>query len=309
MTSVVRRGLLAGVAGSAALNLVTYADMAVRGRPASDVPGETVERGLERLDLDLDLDLSGRRGEKANRVTALGALAGIATGAAVGVSVSLCRAAGVRLSPLSGSLLTAAAAMAAADGPAAVLGVTDPRSWTAADWASDALPHLAYGVVTHGVARGLERREPGAVAAVRPRASLLMKSLLLGVATGSRSSLGLAGAAFVAPRSKVTNVARVVGVLAVGGELVGDKLPQTPSRLETPGLAARFGSAVVGTTALAARENAVADLPLTFGVAGAAVGAFGGAMWRESAPVGRVPAALLEDAVAVGLAFLACCRR
>jgi len=30
----------------------------------------------------------------------------------------------------------------------AALGVSDPRSWGATDWASDVVPHLAYGLVT-----------------------------------------------------------------------------------------------------------------------------------------------------------------
>jgi hypothetical protein len=28
-----------------------------------------------------------------------------------------------------------------------VLGVTDPRTWSAVDWISDLVPHLAYGAV------------------------------------------------------------------------------------------------------------------------------------------------------------------
>jgi hypothetical protein len=30
----------------------------------------------------------------------------------------------------------------------AATGLTDPRSWSLADWLSDAVPHVAYGVVT-----------------------------------------------------------------------------------------------------------------------------------------------------------------
>jgi len=33
---------------------------------------------------------------------------------------------------------------------------SDPRSWAAADWASDVVPHLAYGVVTAWVLEGLD---------------------------------------------------------------------------------------------------------------------------------------------------------
>src|SRR3569833_2837053 len=42
-------GLLAGAAGTTALNAVTYGDMALRGRPASEVPERLVDRlGLRR---------------------------------------------------------------------------------------------------------------------------------------------------------------------------------------------------------------------------------------------------------------------
>ena len=61
---------------------------------------------------------------------------------------------------MSGSVLTGLAAMAASDGSAAALGVTDPREWTWQDWVADAAPHLAYGVVTHGVVRSMEERDP-----------------------------------------------------------------------------------------------------------------------------------------------------
>ncbi|WP_169797062.1 hypothetical protein [Peterkaempfera griseoplana] len=52
----------------------------------------------------------------------------------------------------------AALAMSAADMPTARLGVTDPRGWSAADWLSDAVPHLVYGLVTHGAVAAVERR-------------------------------------------------------------------------------------------------------------------------------------------------------
>jgi hypothetical protein len=48
--------------------------------------------------------------------------------------------------------------MAATNGPMVVLGVTDVRTWSAADWLSDAVPHLAYGVVTTAVLDALDRR-------------------------------------------------------------------------------------------------------------------------------------------------------
>jgi hypothetical protein len=36
--------------------------------------------------------------------------------------------------------------MLVGNGPMTALGVTDPRTWRAADWAADILPHLAYAV-------------------------------------------------------------------------------------------------------------------------------------------------------------------
>jgi hypothetical protein len=32
-----------------------------------------------------------------------------------------------------------------------VLGVTDPRTWSASDWMSDVVPHVAYGAVTGSI--------------------------------------------------------------------------------------------------------------------------------------------------------------
>jgi hypothetical protein len=45
--------------------------------------------------------------------------------------------------------------MAAADVPLTRLGLTDPRQWSQADWYADAVPHLAYGVVTVAALRRL----------------------------------------------------------------------------------------------------------------------------------------------------------
>lgn len=45
--------------------------------------------------------------------------------------------------------------MGGTDAPMAALGVTDPRTWAAKDWLSDAVPHLAYGLVTAATLQGL----------------------------------------------------------------------------------------------------------------------------------------------------------
>jgi hypothetical protein len=49
---------------------------------------------------------------------------------------------------LGTGLIATLGAMALTDGTMSFLGVTDPRSWSMTDWASDLVPHLAYGFVT-----------------------------------------------------------------------------------------------------------------------------------------------------------------
>jgi hypothetical protein len=143
MRSIVR-GAAAGAAGATALNAVTYLDMALRARPASSTPEDTVEQATDAV----HLDVPGEGDDRANRVSAIGALTGLATGVAVGAGYGLVRGLGFRPPVLGGAVLTAAAAMLGANGPMAALGVSDPREWGAVDWVSDVLPHLAYGLVT-----------------------------------------------------------------------------------------------------------------------------------------------------------------
>ncbi|MEU6404308.1 hypothetical protein [Streptomyces sp. NPDC046985] len=146
MQSLVRGGV-AGAAGTTVLNAVSYADMALRGRPSSEAPARTVEKIAE----DAGHPVRGADGIRDNRLSGLGALSGIAVGCGVGAAVSLLRRAGVRMPWWMGGAVTGALAMAATDLPMRRLGVTDPASWSAADWVSDAAPHLAYGLVTYGI--------------------------------------------------------------------------------------------------------------------------------------------------------------
>ncbi|GAB3685296.1 hypothetical protein [Angustibacter aerolatus] len=292
-----RRGLIAGAAGTAVLNAVTYADMALRGRPASDAPEATVDALADRL----GRSIPGDRHQRANRRTALGALSGTATGLAVGVLASVARRAGYRPGRLLGTVGTAAAAMAASDVPLGLLGVSDPRGWSATDWVADAVPHLAFAVTADAVIRRDARPEVSDLR--RPATgSLVWRSAALGAAAGARSSLGVTAASFGTSR-----VASLVGLAGVGGELVADKLPATPSRLSAQGLPARLASGAVGAGVLARREGVRPAAPVVAGLAGAAAGSWGGAAWRAFA-ARRVPdwqAALVEDAVALLLAALA----
>jgi hypothetical protein len=139
-------GLLAGAAGTTALNAVSYLDMAVRGRPASQTPQEAVRRlaGLARAG-ELASEQPGQT--TANRRSGLGPLLGYATGLAT--SALFAAALRRRRIPVpAAAALLGAAAMLASDAPITALGISDPRSWSRADWLADLAPHLAYGVVS-----------------------------------------------------------------------------------------------------------------------------------------------------------------
>ena len=139
----VLRGAAAGAAGTTALDVVTYLDMVVRGRAASSTP----ERTMEKLAETAHVQIPGHGQERVNRVQALGALTGLAAGTGVGVLVGLARAAGFRPSRPVATLLVTGGVLVGTNGPMTVLGITDPRTWSAADWISDVVPHLAYGAV------------------------------------------------------------------------------------------------------------------------------------------------------------------
>lgn len=298
MPSTLARGLVAGTAGVTALNAVSYLDMLVTGRPASDAPTATVAALLDRAGVSPPHDKNSR--------SALGALAGIGTGLAVGVATSAARRIGVRLPAPVGAVLAGAAAMAATDAPMALLGVSDPRRWAAGAWARDIGPHLAYGVAVRSVLDGWAppREEP--FVGRRPSRGLITRSTMLGFAAGCRSSLGLGAPALATG----TAVSRAVAAGMLSTELVVDKFPATPSRLEPPALLVRYGSGAAGGLYLARNENSRPFLPMVAAMLGTALGASGGALWREYA-AGRgwdKRAALVEDSAALGLAALACRR-
>lgn len=143
-------GVAAGAAGTTALNAVTFLDMALRARPASTTPDDTVRKaedlaGVSLSKHGLDSDAA------SNRRSALGALVGIAAGLSTGAVYGLLRPRLGR-APL-GLLGTGAGVLAnvATTGPMAALGITDPRTWPADSWVSDLIPHLAYGFATAAV--------------------------------------------------------------------------------------------------------------------------------------------------------------
>lgn len=146
------RGAAAGAAGTTALNGVTYLDMALRGRPGSDTPEETVRALSEKT----GIPVPGEGDEQDNRVSGLGPLTGLAAGIGTGALLGMVTAAGWRPGRAATAALATATAMLGSSGPMTALGITDPRTWPVSSWISDLVPHAAYGAVTAAVLYGLE---------------------------------------------------------------------------------------------------------------------------------------------------------
>jgi hypothetical protein len=146
-------GAAAGAAGTTALNATTYLDMAIRGRPTSSTPEDTIEA----LSDTLHVPVPGEGETRDNRIAGLGPLSGLVAGLATGALLGAARAAGWR-SDLRGTTAVATlAVLVAGNGPMTVLGVTDPRAWPVSSWVADIVPHLAYAVVTAAVLLELDQ--------------------------------------------------------------------------------------------------------------------------------------------------------
>jgi xanthosine utilization system XapX-like protein len=132
--------------------------MVVRARPASSLPAEVAGALAERAGVELTAE--GDQSEQAaNRRSGLGALFGYGVGLGVGAAYGLLRSRRpAPFRPRAAAAGLGLAAMAASDLLATALGVTDPRTWGAAGWVSDLLPHLAYGVATATVYEALADR-------------------------------------------------------------------------------------------------------------------------------------------------------
>ncbi|GAA1635974.1 hypothetical protein [Georgenia ruanii] len=141
-TTALTRGLVAGAAGTTALNAATYLDMVLRGRPASSTPETTVDRVADLL----HVDIPGDDEQRDARRTALGSLLGSAAGVGAGAVLGAIRATGHPRGTAGTLALSWVLAMIAGNGPMTALGITDPRAWTAKDWAADVVPHLAFAV-------------------------------------------------------------------------------------------------------------------------------------------------------------------
>jgi hypothetical protein len=137
-------GAAGGAAGTTTLDVITYLDMAVRGRPASSTPERTVE-AMAKL---VHLTIPGTGEVLSNRLSGLGALTGYTAGIGMGIVLGLAYALGWRPGLLVATLTATLFALIGTNGPMTALGVTDPRTWGVIGWLSDLIPHLGYGVVT-----------------------------------------------------------------------------------------------------------------------------------------------------------------
>lgn len=154
-------GAVAGAAGTTTLNVITYLDMAIRGRPASSTP----ERTVAAMAKVARLTVPGSGDVLAARLSGLGALTGYTAGIGIGLILGLAYGLGWRPGLAVGILASAVFALIGTNGPMTVLGVTDPRTWGLVGWISDLVPHIGYGVVTalvlhYGVIAFIRRPEP-----------------------------------------------------------------------------------------------------------------------------------------------------
>jgi hypothetical protein len=151
-------GAVAGAAGTMALDVVSYGDMLLRGRQSSDLPAEVVRRLAAKAgNTQLSVPSEEASETLKNRRSALGALSGYAIGITIGAlygAVSL--AAGTKRGLLLRTVALGAIAMAASDVPASMLGATNPKEWSASSWASDIMPHIAYGLATAAVVAAID---------------------------------------------------------------------------------------------------------------------------------------------------------
>ncbi|HEX4483495.1 MAG TPA: hypothetical protein VH081_06875 [Solirubrobacteraceae bacterium] len=116
-------------------------------------------------------------------------------------------------------------------------------------------------------------------------------AVLLGLATGLRA---FSAPSALALRRRPLNAPRRALLLAAAGELVADKLPATPSRLDRRGLSGRVLSSAISGQLVAGPAGAARS------VSAALASAVAGATVRGRAP--GVLAALCEDCVAIALA-------
>ena len=148
--------------------------------------------------------------------------------------------------------------------------------------------------------------------------SILVSAFLIGVIAGLRALTAPTLVAWAAGLGWINldgtpfhflsfPITRYILTAAALGEIVNDKLPNTPSRKAPPGFITRIVTGGFSGAALGASHESLV-LGLLAGVVGAVVGTLGGAEFRSrlvKAIGGKdLPIALLEDVIAVVGAYL-----
>lgn len=152
------RGLGAGAAGTVTLNIITYGDIALRGRPPSSTPQRIAANLARRVGLLPPEDAPGANPPKAqHREAAVGALMGYATGLGVGTLYGILQPR-INLPLILGGLAAGTLAEAASDGSAIAIAGSNPRTWGWSGWLADIIPHAAYGLMVALVYRALRGR-------------------------------------------------------------------------------------------------------------------------------------------------------
>jgi len=130
---------------------------------------------------------------------------------------------------------------------------------------------------------------------------VLFLAFAIGFVSGLRTFTSLA-AIFLA-RGGVWGY--VLGVCAIG-EYVGDVMPSAPSRTGLVGVSARVVSGALAGWLITSVHGGSTILGAVAGIIGALLGTYGGHAGRLAAirAIGAYPAAILEDVIAIGLAFV-----
>ena len=158
MAGMIAQGLLAGAAGTLALDIYTYADIFATARPASSLPSTTVQKIAEQFDIT---GLAGDGDDASNRRSGAGALLGygVGLGAAAGYAFVRPLFRSWLPWPIAGALL-GAATLVVSEGSSTALGATDWSQWTPSEWLADIVPRTVYGLTVAAVCeRFLQERE------------------------------------------------------------------------------------------------------------------------------------------------------
>lgn len=155
-------GVVAGAVGTVALDISTYADMAIRGRSSSNAPAKLVSTMADTLGLPLSsqgVKANDQNQTAQNRESGIGALMGYVNGLGTGVVYGLIRSQLDEIPLPLAAVGVGLAAMAGSDVPLTVLGVSNPKTWGVSGWLEDLIPHLIYGLVTVGTYEALTNME------------------------------------------------------------------------------------------------------------------------------------------------------